>query len=575
VSLPSMNRQTESTSRLMILLACVVLSTSGATRVVGDDEAEGVPTEMLVVGRIWTGNDKAPWAEAAAIRGERIVAVGSREEAEKALSGKPQVVDAGDGLVVPGMIDSHIHLIEGGLHLTSVQLRDAKSPEEFARRIEEFAKSRKAGEWITGGDWDHTIWGGELPDRQWIDEATPDTPVWISRLDGHMALANTAAMRAAGVGDDVQDVPGGEIVHDAAGRPTGIFKDNAMSLISKAEPDATLADRLAATVAAMDYLAANGVTAVHHMGSWPDLEVYRVAHRRGLMKTRIYACTPLGSWQRLAGEVERAGRGDDWLRIGGLKGFVDGSLGSHTAAFLAPFDDDPESRGLLVNTPEDLEAWTAGADKAGLQVAVHAIGDRAIQLQLDIFERVARQNGPRDRRFRIEHAQHIAPADIERFAALDVIPSMQPYHAIDDGRWAERVIGARRSETTYAFRSLIDDGAGCAFGSDWPVAPATPLEGIYAAVTRRTLDGEHPEGWVPAQKISVDESLRGYTLDAARSSFQEDSLGSLEVGKLADLVVLDRDLFTIPAHEIRDAKVVTTIVGGETVYDRMSEHDAP
>jgi predicted amidohydrolase YtcJ len=307
------------------------------------------------------------------------------------------------------------------------------------------------------------------------------------------------------------------------------------------------------------------------MGSWQHVEVFRVVQRRGLLKTRIYACTPLSQWQRLANEVQNSGRGDEWLKIGGLKGFVDGSLGSHTAAFLEPFDDERGDRGLLVNTAEDLEDWTAAADRAGLQVAVHAIGDRAIRLQLDVFERVASANGPRNRRFRIEHAQHIAPQDIPRFAKLGVIASMQPYHAIDDGRWAERVIGPERSETTYAFRSLIDSGARLAFGSDWFVAPPTPMEGVYAAVTRRTLDGKNPEGWVPGQKISVEESLGAYTIDAAYSAFSESSLGSLEPGKLADLVVLERDIFTIAPEEINAVPIKATIVGGKVVYERLEE----
>jgi predicted amidohydrolase YtcJ len=324
--------------------------------------------------------------------------------------------------------------------------------------------------------------------------------------------------------------------------------------------------RLDATVAAMDYLAARGVTSVHQMGTWQQLEIFRVAERQGLMKTRIYACTPLEQWQRLAKEVKDRGRGTDWLRIGGLKGYVDGSLGSHTAAFLEPFTDAPGDRGLLVNTPEDLEKWTAGADREGLQVAVHAIGDRAIRLQLDIFERVAVANGTRDRRFRIEHAQHIAPDDIPRFAKLGVIPSMQPYHAIDDGRWADRVIGPKRSETTYAFRSLLDTGARLAFGSDWYVAPPTPMEGIYAAATRRTIDGKNPDGWVPQQKINVEEALRAYTIDAAYAAFSEKSLGSLEPGKLADLVVLKRNPFETPPEEINAVPIQTTIVGGKIVY---------
>ena len=528
----------------------------------------------LVKGRIWTGNPAQPCAEGVAIRDEKIVFAGPLAEATAQAGPEATVIDAGDGLVVPGMIDAHIHLIDGGLHLTSVQLRDATSREEFVRRIGEFAKRpRREGAWITGGDWDHTVWGGELPDREWIDAVTPDVPVWITRLDGHMALANTAAMRAAGIGDDVKDVPGGEIVRDATGRPTGLFKDNAMGALDAATPEPSMKERLDATVAAMAYLNERGVTGVQHMGSWSDLEVFRVAQRQGLLKVRIYACTPLAQWKRLAEEVKRAGRRDEWLQIGGLKGYVDGSLGSHTAAFLAAFDDAPESKGLLVNSAEDLEEWTAAADKAGLQVAVHAIGDRAVRLQLDVFERVAQRNGPRDRRFRIEHAQHIDPADIPRFGELGVIASMQPYHAIDDGRWAERVIGARRSETSYAFRSLLDAGATLAFGSDWYVAPATPIEGIDAAVNRRTLDGKHPDGWVPAQKISAEEALRAYTVGAAYAAFREDSLGSLEAGKLADLVVLDRNIVEGSSDEIAGARVDLTMVGGRIVYERPKGDD--
>jgi predicted amidohydrolase YtcJ len=522
---------------------------------------------MLVTGRVWTASADQPWAEAVAIAGDRIIAVGSRQEISPLADDDMQLIDAGAGLIVPGFADAHIHLLDGGLRLASVQLRDAKSKEEFVRRLGEHAKSKQPGEWITGGDWDHTYWGGELPERAWIDAATPDNPVWVNRLDGHMALANTAALKAAGVADDVADVAGGEIVRDASGRPTGVLKDNAMGLVDRAVPVESLASRVDAVARASAYVAERGVTFVHHMGTWSDVEAFRLAQQRGLLKTRIYSCTPLSQWERLANEIRERGQGDDWLRLGGLKGFVDGSLGSHTAAFLAPFADAPSDSGLLVNTAEDLEAWTLAADRAGLQVAVHAIGDRAIRLQLDVFERVAAANGTRDRRFRIEHSQHIDPADIPRYASLGVIASMQPYHCIDDGRWAERVIGARRSQTTYAFRSLLDAGARLAFGSDWFVAPPTPLEGIDAAVTRRTLDGAHPDGWAPAQKITVEEALRAYTIDAAYAGFQEASLGSLEVGKLADLVVLSEDLSRLPADKLPGARVVATIVGGQIVYD--------
>ena len=561
------------TASVLLLLSVAV---GVMARIPGDAQAASPVAEqatIVVKGRIWTGDARRPWVDAVAVEGERIVAVGSREDVSRLTNSQTHVIDAGDGLVVPGLIDSHIHLIDGGERLACVQLRDADSREEFTRRIAEFARKKQPGEWITGGDWDHSLWGrpagagARLPSRDWIDAVTPDNPVWINRLDGHMSLANTAAMRLAKVGDDVEDVPGGEIVRDSAGRPTGIFKDNALGLVERAVPSATLEERIDATVAAMDYLAERGVTAVHHMGSWSHVEVFRAAQRRGLLKTRIYACTPLEQWQRLAQEVRDRGRGDEWLKIGGLKGFVDGSLGSHTAAFLEPFSDAPNDRGLLVNTADDLEDWTAAADRAGLQVVVHAIGDRAIRLQLDVFERVAAANGPRDRRFRIEHAQHIAPQDIPRFAKLGVIASMQPYHAIDDGRWADRVIGRERSETTYAFRSLLDSGARLAFGSDWFVAPPTPMEGIYAAVTRRTLDGQHPDGWVPRQKISVEEALRAYTIDAAYAAFSESSLGTLEPGKLADLVILDRNLFEIPPEELNSVRITTTMVGGKVVYE--------
>jgi predicted amidohydrolase YtcJ len=311
------------------------------------------------------------------------------------------------------------------------------------------------------------------------------------------------------------------------------------------------------------------------MGSWNDLAAFERAHAAGRLRTRIYAAVPLSTWERLRETVATRGRGDAWLRRGALKGFVDGSLGSHTAAFFEPFSDAPNDRGLLVNSPDDLYAWTAGADHAGLHVMVHAIGDRAINLILGVFDRVAKENGVRDRRFRVEHAQHIAPADLARFATLGVIPSMQPYHAIDDGRWADKVIGVERARTTYAFRSLLDAHARLAFGSDWFVAPPTPLEGIYAAVTRRTIDEKRPGGWVPEQKISVEEALRAYTTGAAYAEFAEGDKGSLERGKLADFVLIDRDLTRIPPEMIRDARVTVTVVGGRVVFNRLENGDVP
>jgi predicted amidohydrolase YtcJ len=526
------------------------------------------PVTLAVVNaRVWTADSKRPWAEAIAVSGDRIVAVGSSAEVRKLAGADTRVVDAAGRMVVPGFLDSHLHFVDGGHTLASVQLRDAATPAEFVARIRDFAASLPNGTWVTGGNWDHENWGGELPTRQWIDSVTPDNPVWINRLDGHMSLANGLALAAAGVTSATADVEGGVIERTAEGEPTGILKDNAKQLVSRAVPPVQpeLDDR--ALEAAMSYVAALGITSVANMGDWGDLEVFRRAHAAGRLKTRIYAAVPLSSWQRLRDEVAARGRGDSWLRIGGLKAYVDGSLGSRTAAMLQPYDDAPGETGVLVTRRDSLYAWTRSADAAGLHVMVHAIGDRANRIQLDIFERVAQENGARDRRFRIEHAQHLNPADVPRFGGLGIIASMQPYHAIDDGRWAGRRVGPERIGQAYVFRSLLDSRARLAFGSDWDVETASPLGGIYAAVTRRTLDDLKPDGWVPEQKMTVEEALRAYTIDAAYAEFAEKEKGSLEAGKLADLVLLDRDLTRVPPETIRDTRVLLTVVGGRVVYE--------
>ena len=529
-----------------------------------------IPTVAIVNARAWTGDARRPWADAVAVTGERITAVGSSAEIRKLARPSTRVIDAHGQMLVPGFIDAHVHFVEGGFGLTSVQLRDAKTRDEFIRRVREHAARLPAGAWMLEGNWDHQNWGGELPRRDWIDSVTPNTPVFIQRLDGHMSLANSAALRAANVTRETKDVPGGEIVRDASGEPTGILKDNAAGLVGRVVPDPGPEQEDDALDAAMRHVAEQGVTSVHSMGTWRHLDVFGRAHRAGRLRTRVYAAVPLATWERLRDHVATNGRGDHWLRIGALKGFVDGSLGSHTAAMLEPFTDAPTDTGLFVNTPENLYAWTKGADAAGLHVVIHAIGDRANRVLLDIYERVARESGQpaRDRRFRVEHAQHLAPAEIERFATLGVIPSMQPYHAIDDGRWAEKFIGAERAKGTYAFRSLIDAGARLAFGSDWFVAPPTPLEGIYAAVTRRTLDERNPDGWVPEQKITVEEALRAYTSASAYAEYMEAEKGMIARGMLADLVLIDRDLTAIPPATIRDAKVTMTMVGGHVVFER-------
>ena len=539
----------------------------------------GPVTLVVVNARVWTGAARRPWADAVVVRGDRLALVGGSAEARKLAAASPnaRVVDARGRMLVPGFTDAHVHFLDGGFRLASVRLRDAGTPEAFTARLKAFAATLPKGTWIQGGDWDHERWGGALPTRAWVDSVTPDHPVWVNRLDGHMALANSLALRLAGVTRATADVEGGTVVRESSGEPTGVFKDNAMALVGRAvpPPDEAQADR--AVDAATAYVAAQGVTSVHSMGTWDDLAAYERARAAGRLRTRVYAAVPLATWARLRDTVaawRAAGRalpgglaGDRWLQIGGLKGYVDGSLGSHTAAMLAPFTDAPGDRGLFVTPPESLYAWTRAADAAGLQLIVHAIGDRAIRAQLDVYQRVAAEHGPRDRRWRVEHVQHLDAADVPRFAPLGVVASMQPYHAIDDGRWAEKVIGPERARLTYAFRALLDARARLAFGSDWFVAPPTPLEGIYAAVTRRTLDGAHPDGWVPAQKVTVDEALRAYTAGGAYAGFADGDLGTLEAGKLADFVLVDRDLTRAPPETLRDARVALTVVGGRVVYE--------
>jgi predicted amidohydrolase YtcJ len=478
-------------------------------------------------------------------------------------------IDLEGRFVCPGFIDAHVHFLQGGHRLGGLQLRDASTPDEFIRRIEEFARSQPAGRWITGGDWDHELWGGELPEREWIDRQSSSNPIFINRLDGHMALANSQALMLAGIGRATPDIPGGEIVRNRQGDPTGIFKDRAMSLVQRVIPGRTEEQDDEALKQAMAYVAARGITSVHDMsfGTWDELPVYRRAAERGELRTRIHAAMPLPDWPRLREEIDQRGSGNEWLRIGGVKGFVDGSLGARTAAMSEPYSDSPGERGLMLDEPEQMYEWLAGADAAGLQLMVHAIGDRAVTTLLDAFERLEKENGRRDRRLRMEHAQHILPSDLSRFSRLDVIASMQPSHLVDDGCRIERMLGRERAAASFPFRSLLDKGARLVFGSDWFVAEPSPLEGICAAVTRRTADGKNPDGWIPAEKLTVDEALASFTTQGAYASFDETMKGRVAPGFLADLVVLDCDPRRVQPEEIARIDVALTLCGGEAVHD--------
>src|SRR5215813_13130080 len=552
-------------------LTIAVLVTA-MTLLANADKSSLTPDLIIVNGVVHTMDPDRPTVEAVAIYGNKIVEVGSSKDINKLAGSGTRVIDAQKRLVLPGFNDAHVHFMSGGFQLSSVDLRDANTPQEFAERIRAFAAKLPKGRWITGGDWDHERWpDAKLPTKELIDSFTPETPVFVNRLDGHMALANSLALRLAGVTRQTLDPPGGVIVRDPkTGEPTGILKDAAQSFVWKVVAPSSFEEKLAAARAASEYAAKLGVTSVQDMSSGTDVGIYQTLLDRGELKTRIYAVAPLPAWERLANTGVRAHFGSAMLRVGGLKGFADGSLGSTTALFYEPYRDDPSTSGIAGDEmyPEGaMLKRVQGADRVGLQILIHAIGDRANDLILSIYEQVEHENGDRDRRFRIEHAQHLRAQDIPRFARDKVIASMQPYHAIDDGRWAEKRIGPSRAKTTYAFRSLLDSGARLAFGTDWTVAPLNPLLTVYAAVTRRTLDGKNPKGWVPEQKISVEEAVRAYTVGSAYAEFQEEVKGSITPGKLADLVILSKDIFKIDPKEIENVKVLSTIVDGRVVYE--------
>jgi predicted amidohydrolase YtcJ len=531
-----------------------------------------VPADLVVLhAHVWTVDGARPEAQALAVRGERIVRVGTDDEVRALVGPKTRVVEGRGRLLLPGFQDNHAHFVGGGMEVGQLDLKDAASPEDFGRRIAEFARTKPAGAWITGGNWDHDKFpGGVLPTAELIDRYVSDRPVFVIRYDGHMTVANTMALRAGGVGPDTPDPEGGAIVRKPGSRePAGVLKDAAMGLVSRAMPEPTAAEWAEAARKAFAEARRLGLTTIHDITGGPaHLQAYETVRAEGGQTARIYGRWPIADWQWLAERVRRQGTGDDLLTLRSLKGFADGSIGSSTALFFQPYADDARNVGLPSDHKDKLLEWGLAADAALLQLSIHAIGDRAIYDVLDLFERVERVNGRRDRRPRVEHDQHTHARDFARHAPLGVIASVQPYHAIDDGRFLEKRIGRRRTLSTYAFRSFLDAGVRTTFGSDWPVAPLDPVLGLDAAVNRQTLDGKNPEGWYPDQKVTLAEAIRAYTLDNAYAAFMEDRTGSLTPGKYADLVLLDRDLFAVAPAEIKDAKVDLTVLGGRVVYER-------
>jgi predicted amidohydrolase YtcJ len=537
--------------------------------------AQSRPAADLIItnAKIWTVDKSLPRAQAVAVLGDRIVAVGSDRDVEAWRGSHTQVINAGGKLLLPGFNDAHVHFVSGGIQLDSVDLKNASSPQEFARLIGERAKLTPKSEWIVGGNWDETKWNPpNIPTKELIDSATPDTPVFVTRYDGHMGLANSEALRFAGITAKTPDPPGGTIVHDVHGNPTGALKDAATDFVYKAVPPLTHDQRVKVIKRAMAHAASLGVTSVQHMGpDYEDIAVYAELLQRGELTVRIYAAPLISQVDDQARIGIRHAFGGPYLRIGALKAFADGSLGSSTAYFYEPFLGQGENRGLLSDEMQPISLMRdrmIKADEAGLQLCTHAIGDQAISIILDLYSDLTKAHGEADRRFRIEHAQHMAAKDFDRFAQLRVIASVQPYHAIDDGRFAEARIGRNRASRTYAFRTFLEHGVMLALGTDWEVAPLDPMQTVYAAVTRATLDGKNPNGWFPEQKLTVPEAIEAYTMGSAYAEFQEKEKGSITLGKLADMVLLSDDIFSVTPEKIRDTQVLKTIVGGVLVFDR-------
>jgi predicted amidohydrolase YtcJ len=536
--------------------------------------AQTQPAADLIIhnAHIWTVDASRPEAEGVAVLGDRIVAVGSGPQVEAWHGPHTRVIDAAGKRLLPGFNDAHVHFMDGGSQLDNVQLNDATSAQEFARRIRERAAKTAKGEWVLGGDWDETKWSpAELPTKELIDTASPETPVAVGRYDGHMVLANSLALKLAGITAQTPDPAGGVIVRDRQGNPTGALKDAAQDLLFKAVPPPIHDQRRHAIERALEHAVSLGVTSVQHMDPDPaDIAIYSELLEEGKLTTRIYAAPLITQVDDQLKIGIRRAFGGPYLRIGGVKAFADGSLGSGTAYFFEPFSDQPGNRGLLSDEMHPISLMRnrmMRADAAGLQLCTHAIGDAGISAILDIYAEIEREHGSRDRRWRIEHAQHMAAKDFDRFDQLHVIASVQPYHAIDDGRWAEGRIGHDRASRTYAFRTFLDHGVRLALGTDWDVAPLNPMLTLYAATTRATLDGKNPKGWFPEQKLTIQEAIEAYTMGSAYAEFQENEKGSITQGKLADMVLLSDDVLSIDPVKIRDVKVLKTWVGGKLTYD--------
>jgi len=520
-------------------------------------------------GRIYTNDPSDPWAAAMLVRGEEIIAVGDEDELSALTETGTKVVDLEQHFVMPGFNDAHVHLGGAGEDWLAVRLFGAGTVAELQKRLAAAVAEHKEGEWINGSGWDHTLWPEKtFPNRQQLDEVSPKNPVLLTHVSGHVAVANSLALKLAGISRDSASPPGGEIEKDGNGEPTGMLKEgSAMRLVESKIPPATAEQRRRGIELALEDVAKNGVTSVQDNSAWEAFLTYRALKNDGKLTVRITEWLPFAAPLEQLEQMRRdGGTTDPWLRTGALKMVTDGALGSRTAAMLAPYSDDAKTTGIMTMEPDKLTALAIERDKAGFQLNFHAIGDRANRVCLDAFEAAAKANGPRDRRDRIEHAQVVAPADFSRFAQLGVIASMQPSHETTDMRWAEQRVGPERAKGAYAWATMRKYGVRLAFGTDYDVEPISPFRGLYACVTRELPDGGPKGGWEPQEKISLGDCIRAYTAGSAYGEFMEGKKGELKPGEFADFIVLANDLTKIEPRQYTSVKVLRTVVGGRIVY---------
>jgi predicted amidohydrolase YtcJ len=564
--------RTNGVRTLSAILPLVVLALAAGFRA-KTSAAQKVPgTTYYTHGRIYTNDPAQPWAEAMAVSEGKISCIGKMDHVLLDCGGGQEgaeTVNLKDQFVMPGFNDAHVHLGGAAADELAVPLVGVPSPEEMQKRVASAVGQHKPGDWITGGGWDHTLWPEKrFPNRQQLDAVAPKNPVILTHISGHVAVANSLALKSAEIDKHTPNPPGGEIEHDAFGEPTGMLKEGAaMSLVKVRIPDPTAEQRRKGIELVLENVAKNGVTSVQDYSEWADFQTYQQLKEEGKLTVRITEWLPFNSpLNDLQNMRAQGGTKDPWLKTGALKAFTDGAMGSRTAAMLEPYSDDPSTSGILTSDPEQLTAMAIQRDKAGFQLAFHAIGDRGNRIALDVFEAVAKANGPRDRRDRIEHAQVVAPTDFVRFAELHVIASMQPSHQTTDMRWAEDRIGRERILGAYAWATMLKNGVRLAFGTDYNVEPISPFRGLYACVTRERPDGGPKNGWEPQEKISLAECIRAYTSGSAYAQFEEGKKGELKAGEYADFVVLSNDLTKVPPAQFTKTRVLRTVVGGRIVF---------